>query len=223
MANLEVVNRTLALTPRGNIGDVLTIIDAQTIEFAPGAGITGVNLQNGGVPLAGGPFTTVNGIGGGFVNSGAGVAAYTPPAPPASGWIMVSKSVDQPTTSTVPINDTVLVTPALAPGKYRFRINIWYSAVGAGGFDANVLLPTNTFLLGRLIAQDAGSGSLGTGGNIGATVPAHSTGNTGNGWLYYEGIIVVSVAGVIQLQFDAQNGGNTATVYAGSYLEYEAD
>lgn len=38
MANLEVVNRTLALTPRGNIGDVLTIISAQSIEFVPAAG-----------------------------------------------------------------------------------------------------------------------------------------------------------------------------------------
>ena len=60
MANVEVVNRTLALTPRGNIGDVLTIIDAATVEFAPpaGGGVVGP-----GTPGAVAVFTGVAAVG----------------------------------------------------------------------------------------------------------------------------------------------------------------
>ena len=60
MANLEVVNRTLALTPRGNIGDVLTIIDAQTIEFAPA---TGTGTVGPGTPGHVAVFITATSVG----------------------------------------------------------------------------------------------------------------------------------------------------------------
>ena len=48
MANIDVVNRTLELTPRGNIGDALTVIDAQSIGWAPmtGSGTVGPGTVN---------------------------------------------------------------------------------------------------------------------------------------------------------------------------------
>lgn len=221
--NYETVTRALQLSPNGKTGDVLTILtpNAEVDWQTPGTGILGVTASNAGTPVAGSPFTNLDALGGTFSDEGGGSLGYTPPAPPAA-WILVSKNADQASGSTSPINDTQLVTPTLPAGTYRFRINIWMNATGAGGFDASVALPAHSFLRGRNTHQDMGSGSFSTGGNIGATVPAYSNGNAGDGWLYFEAIIVTSAPGVIQLQWDAQNGGNTVTVFAGSYLEYMA-
>ena len=152
-------------------------------------------------------------------SNGAGALSF---GPLSGGWTVVSKSADQSSAVPGSVNDNALFTPSLAPGKWRLQVNLFYGAVGAGGMGATLTVPTNTFLRCHSINQAAGSGTLASLGNIGTTVPAYSNGNTGNGWIAFDLIIVVSVAGPVQVTFDSQNGGNTATIFAGSYLQYMA-
>ena len=64
--------------------------------MAPGGGGgSGIDIENDGLAL--GSFTTINGIGGGFVDAGGGVADYTPPAGsvPGGAPVDVTKSAAQ--------------------------------------------------------------------------------------------------------------------------------
>jgi hypothetical protein len=118
MGNIQLVSASLLLRQPGIVGQVLTVIGPDDIDFAPApGGIAGVGIQNSTVPLAGFPFTTINVTGGGIVatNSGGGVVTLTvvPSAPGVTGG---------GTPGTLPIWSaaTVLADSALADSGTTF-------------------------------------------------------------------------------------------------------
>ena len=141
----------------------------------------------------------------------------------AGGWTVVSKTADQSSSAPGTVVDNALFTASLAPGKWRVQVNVFFGAAGAGGFAASLTVPANTFLRCHMVQQGQGGAAIGTSGsNIGTTVPTFFNGNAGQGWLFVDLIITVSVAGVVNFTWDSLYGGNTATIFAGSYLQYMA-
>lgn len=218
--NLIDVNRLLLVGSNGNIGDVLTRQSLKGVGWAPGAGITGIGVENGGVVVPG-AFTLINAIGATFADAGGGVASLTVTP---SGWTTVTKTADQSVGPGALALDTELFTGALVAGtKYRVRLHIFWNNQSSNGGDGQLATPARTFYRESQWFQNFGSGGNVNCVNV-ATAPIHyQNGNTGDGVMTIEVIITPSANGIVQWQFaGTAAGAGNCTVYAGSYLEWSA-
>jgi len=224
-------------------GDVVTTDGAGHLTLLPpsGGGVTSVFGRTGVVLAMAGDYTVAQVTGAAPLASPAltgnptaptqatgddstkiATTAYADTSSLAHGWNIIAKPTDQVSAAPGTVNDTALVTPSLAPGRYRVQVNLFAGAVGAGGFQFALTVPTNTFIRSHGMKQDPASGSLASIGNVSTGAPSYSNANTGEGWLLFDMTITVSVAGAVQLTFNSQNVGNALTVYAGSYLQYRS-
>jgi hypothetical protein len=210
------------------------IADAAGIMVSNGAGvlslavppawITGIAAQNAGVPVAGGPWQTLDAITGTLADGGGGVLQYTPPGGGAAAWTTLSKPADQSTALLVYVADTDLITPALVAGtKYRVRARIMLNNTGGGSFGINVkwVGPAMTVYKERIWFQNPGGGGNVNCSNVASAPGVYNSGNTGDGSLEYFIVFTPSAPGTFGLQFEQVPAGvGTITIYAGSYMEY---
>ena len=143
--NLGVVNNVLGIEANGNPGDVITRDAGLGVGWAPAAGIAGIQAQNAGVPLAGGPWQTLDALTGVLADGGGGVLQYTlsasavqlfPNSPPA----VPSAFDDEFTTPALAAIWTVDDNPTAAGGVVANDLDqTWLSYSTPGAAANNVL------------------------------------------------------------------------------------